>query len=97
VKIALVSEHASPLATTGSVDSGGQNIYVANVPLSGIVYCRDRSRTQAYPNVTFTFLGFLFRPQSACPKKVITPTSSPAVQVRLTHAPRMVWPSRRSP
>jgi hypothetical protein len=26
---------------------------------SGIVYCRDRSRTQAYPNVTFTFLGFL--------------------------------------
>lgn len=31
MKIALVSEHASPLATTGSVDSGGQNIYVANV------------------------------------------------------------------
>jgi RNA-directed DNA polymerase len=30
---------------------------------SGIVYCRDRSRTQAYPNVTFTFLGFLFRPR----------------------------------
>jgi len=25
----------------------------------GIVYCRHRSRTQAYPNVTFTFLGFL--------------------------------------
>jgi glycosyltransferase involved in cell wall biosynthesis len=31
VKIALISEHASPLAATGSVDSGGQNIYVANV------------------------------------------------------------------
>ena len=30
---------------------------------SGIVYCRDRSRTQAYPNVAFTFLGFLFRPR----------------------------------
>ncbi|MGF6872880.1 group II intron reverse transcriptase/maturase [Paraburkholderia sp. MM5477-R1] len=30
---------------------------------SGIVYCRDRSRTQAYPNVTFSFLGFLFRPR----------------------------------
>ncbi|HEU4622403.1 MAG TPA: glycosyltransferase family 1 protein [Burkholderiaceae bacterium] len=30
-KIALVSEHASPLALAGSVDSGGQNIYVANV------------------------------------------------------------------
>ncbi|SAL38338.1 transferase [Caballeronia udeis] len=31
MKIALVSEHASPLAAAGSVDSGGQNIYVANV------------------------------------------------------------------
>ena len=30
-KIALISEHASPLAATGGVDSGGQNIYVANV------------------------------------------------------------------
>jgi hypothetical protein len=26
VKIALISEHASPLAATGSVDSGGQNV-----------------------------------------------------------------------
>ena len=31
MKIALVSEHASPLADAGGVDSGGQNIYVANV------------------------------------------------------------------
>lgn len=31
VKIALISEHASPLAIAGGVDSGGQNIYVANV------------------------------------------------------------------
>ncbi len=31
MKIALVSEHASPLAVAGGVDSGGQNIYVANV------------------------------------------------------------------
>ncbi len=30
-KIALVSEHASPLASPGSVDSGGQNVYVAHV------------------------------------------------------------------
>lgn len=29
--IALVSEHASPLAPPGSVDSGGQNIYVAHL------------------------------------------------------------------
>src|SRR5437763_1892154 len=31
MQIALVSEHASPLALVGGVDSGGQNIYVANV------------------------------------------------------------------
>lgn len=30
-KIAIVSEHASPLALTGGVDAGGQNIYVAHV------------------------------------------------------------------
>ncbi|MGB7480129.1 MAG: glycosyltransferase family 1 protein [Burkholderiaceae bacterium] len=30
-KIALISEHASPLAVTGGVDAGGQNIYVAHV------------------------------------------------------------------
>src|SRR5699024_9529423 len=30
-KIAIVSEHASPQATPGTVDSGGQNIYVANI------------------------------------------------------------------
>jgi len=29
--IALISEHASPLAAPGSVDSGGQNIYVGQV------------------------------------------------------------------
>ncbi len=30
-RIALVSEHASPLAAAGGVDSGGQNVYVAEV------------------------------------------------------------------
>lgn len=30
-KIALISDHASPLAAPGSIDSGGQNIYVAKV------------------------------------------------------------------
>lgn len=29
MKIAMVSEHASPLATLGSVDAGGQNVHVA--------------------------------------------------------------------
>jgi D-inositol-3-phosphate glycosyltransferase len=31
MRIALISEHASPLATLGGVDSGGQNIYVTHV------------------------------------------------------------------
>lgn len=30
-KIALVSDHASPLAPPGSIDSGGQNVYVAHL------------------------------------------------------------------
>lgn len=30
-RIAIISEHASPLAQAGSVDSGGQNIYVAQL------------------------------------------------------------------
>ena len=31
MRIALISEHASPLADVGGVDAGGQNIYVAQV------------------------------------------------------------------
>ena len=27
-----------------------------------IVYCKDRNRTGAYPNVQFDFLGYCFRP-----------------------------------
>jgi D-inositol-3-phosphate glycosyltransferase len=29
MRVALISEHASPLATIGGVDCGGQNVYVA--------------------------------------------------------------------
>jgi RNA-directed DNA polymerase len=31
---------------------------------SGIVYCKDSSRRKAYPKVSFTFLGYEFRPRS---------------------------------
>jgi D-inositol-3-phosphate glycosyltransferase len=31
LKIALISEHASPLASPGSIDCGGQNVYVAHL------------------------------------------------------------------
>ena len=30
-RIAMISEHASPLARPGSIDCGGQNVYVAEV------------------------------------------------------------------
>ena len=30
-KIAIISDHASPLAVAGGNDTGGQNIYVANI------------------------------------------------------------------
>ena len=30
-RIALISEHASPLGTVGGVDGGGQNVYVGHV------------------------------------------------------------------
>lgn len=31
LKVAMISEHASPLASPGSVDCGGQNVYVAHL------------------------------------------------------------------
>jgi glycosyltransferase involved in cell wall biosynthesis len=31
MRIALISDHASPLATPGSIDCGGQNVYVAHL------------------------------------------------------------------
>lgn len=42
-KIALISEHASPLALIGSTDSGGQNVYVAQIAkqLAGLGYLVD--------------------------------------------------------
>ncbi|RJF99101.1 hypothetical protein D3871_11690 [Noviherbaspirillum saxi] len=33
-KIALISEHASPLAQLGGTDSGGQHVYVGHVTSS---------------------------------------------------------------
>ncbi|HVJ98473.1 MAG TPA: glycosyltransferase, partial [Acidimicrobiia bacterium] len=64
MKIALVSEHASPLATIGEVDAGGQNVHVAELA-RGLAECnadvtvytrRDRKdlprRVQFVPGVT---------------------------------------------
>jgi group II intron reverse transcriptase/maturase len=36
---------------------------------SKIVYCQDSNRTECFPNVQFTFLGFTFRPRKAMSKQ----------------------------
>ncbi|NTZ86532.1 hypothetical protein FCJ61_26915 [Burkholderia metallica] len=57
-RIALISEHASPLGMIGGVDAGGQNIYVANVAkqlaergLDVDVYTRCDDPRQRRPNL----------------------------------------------
>ncbi|HEX7021292.1 MAG TPA: glycosyltransferase, partial [Trueperaceae bacterium] len=42
-RIAMISEHASPLAALGGADSGGQNVYVAHLAkeLARLGYCVD--------------------------------------------------------
>jgi glycosyltransferase involved in cell wall biosynthesis len=56
-KIAFISEHASPLATLGGVDSGGQNVYVAEIPKQLVklgynvdIYTRKESDTDTIIN-----------------------------------------------
>ena len=36
---------------------------------SKVVYCKDSNRTASYPHVTFTFLGFTFRPRRALDRR----------------------------
>lgn len=57
-RIAFISEHASPLATLGSVDSGGQNIYVAQLAkhLIALDYSIDiftRAESREQPMVVY--------------------------------------------
>ena len=54
MRIAMVSEHASPLAAIGGVDAGGQNVHVAALSLSlaarghdVVVYTRRDSASQS--------------------------------------------------
>jgi D-inositol-3-phosphate glycosyltransferase len=54
--IAMISEHASPLAVTGGVDAGGQNVYVAHTArhLAELGYAVDvftRRDTEDLPDV----------------------------------------------
>lgn len=52
-RIALISEHASPLAAAGGVDSGGQNIYVAQVArhLANLGYLVDVFTRRDHPSL----------------------------------------------
>ena len=50
MRIALVSEHASPLAVLGGVDAGGQNVHVA--ALARALARRGRARSSSTPAAT---------------------------------------------
>ena len=59
MRVAMISEHASPLAALGGVDAGGQNVHVAKLAtalgrrgVEVVVYTRRDSRTQP-DRVTF--------------------------------------------
>jgi len=83
VKIAMVSEHASPLATLGGVDAGGQNVHVASLALSlaklgstVTVYTRRDdpklpARVRMAPNVTVVHVDA--GPARPIPKDAIYP------------------------
>jgi D-inositol-3-phosphate glycosyltransferase len=63
LRIALISEHASPLASLGGVDSGGQNVYVAQIArhLSQQGYAVDvftRRDHQAQPEIERSADGY---------------------------------------
>lgn len=51
--IAIISDHASPLAAVGGVDSGGQNVYVAQVArhLAEMGHCVDIFTRRDSPNL----------------------------------------------
>lgn len=64
VGIAVISEHASPLATIGGVDAGGQNIYVAHTArhLAKLGYCVDiftRRDREELPDIVDWLPGIL--------------------------------------
>ena len=56
-RIAMISEHASPIATLGGVDSGGQNVYVAQVAqyLAALGYSVDVFTRRDSPDLEEVF------------------------------------------
>src|SRR3954453_3139439 len=76
MRIAMVSEHASPLATIGDVDAGGQNVHVAALAAAmvraghdGPVFTRRDSRR--LPQRVRTDEGYLVEHVDAGPPKEV--------------------------
>lgn len=82
-KIALISEHGSPLANAGSVDCGGQNVYVAQVArqLSNSGYAVDvftrrddaRSPTVQVVDDAYRVIHVRAGPECELPKERLLP------------------------
>jgi glycosyltransferase involved in cell wall biosynthesis len=76
LRIALVSEHASPLAALGGVDAGGQNVHVAALArelarLGCDVVVHTRRDDPDVPDVVFTPDGYRVDHVPAGPSRVI--------------------------
>ena len=82
-RIAFISEHASPLAKPGSVDSGGQNVYVAElckqlVPLGYDVDVYTRKESALQPDMVQWLPGVrvihvVAGPERILPKESLLP------------------------
>jgi D-inositol-3-phosphate glycosyltransferase len=76
LRVALVSEHASPLASLGAVDAGGQNVYVDELAAGLVrlghqvrVYTRRDDRNQ--PDVVETDTGYTVVHLEAGPARIL--------------------------
>jgi len=95
-RIALISEHASPLGTLGGVDSGGQNVYVGQVArhlaMRGWeVDVFTRRDAEALPEVVHWQPGVRVihvtaGPPSFVPKEQLLPFMPDFTEVVLAHA-----------
>lgn len=75
-RIAFISEHASPLALVGGIDSGGQNVYVAELAkaLAGVGYHIDiytRRENPGQPEIVEWLPGICIIHVKAGPETVI--------------------------
>ena len=94
--IAMISEHASPLATIGGVDAGGQNIYVAHTArhLAALGYAVDiftRRDSEALPDVVEWMPGIRVvhvraGPASFVRKESLLPHMAPFARIVVDHA-----------